>query len=38
MQDGFKGQCFQIYEIIFFCFVVAIFDLMHDVEDKHDLC
>ena len=30
--DGFSGQFFRIFEIIIFCFVVAIFDLVHDVE------
>ena len=29
---------FRIFEIIFFCFVVAIFDLVHDVEAIHGLC
>ena len=28
---GFTGQFFRIFES-FFCFVVAIFDLVHDVE------
>ena len=27
----------RILEIIMFCFVVAIFDLVHDVEAIHDL-
>ena len=31
MQDDFSGQFFQIFAIIIFCFVVAIFDLVHDV-------
>ena len=26
------------FEIEYFCFVVAIFDLVHDVEAIHDLC
>ena len=30
--DGFSGQFFHNFEIIIFCFVVAIFDLVHDVE------
>ena len=30
--DDFSGQFFRILEIIIFCFVVAIFDLVHDVE------
>ena len=30
--DGFSGQCFRIFEIIFFfCFVVEIYDIVHDV-------
>ena len=28
----FKWSLFRIFEIISFCFVVAIFDLVHDVE------
>ena len=31
-QDGFSGQFFRIFEIIIFCFVVAICDLAHAVE------
>ena len=31
-KDGFSGQFFQFLEIIIFCIVVAIFDLVHDVE------
>ena len=30
--DDFSGQFFRIFEIIIFCFVVAICDLVHDVE------
>ena len=30
--DDFSGQCFRIFEILIFCFVVAICDLVHDVE------
>ena len=30
--DGFSGQIFRIFEIKFFCFVVAICDLVHGVE------
>ena len=30
--DGFSGQFFLIFEINCFCFVVAIFDLVHDVK------
>ena len=30
--DDFSGQCFRIFEIIIFCFVVAICDLVHDVS------
>ena len=30
--DDFSGQIFRIFEIIIFCFVVAICDLVHDVE------
>ena len=32
MKDDFSGLFFRISEIIIFCFVVAIFDLVHDVE------
>ena len=31
----FCGQFFHIFEIIRFCFVVAICDLVHDVETTH---
>ena len=31
-QDDFSGQFFRIFEIIILCFVVAICDLVHDVE------
>ena len=31
-QDDFSGHFFSIFEIISFCFVVAICDLVHDVE------
>ena len=30
--DDFSGQFFRIFEIIIFCFVVVICDLVHDVE------
>ena len=30
--DDFSGQFFRIFEIIIFCFVVTICDLVHDVE------
>ena len=30
--DGFSGQCFLNFEIILFRFLVAIFDIVHDVE------
>ena len=30
-------NCFPIFEIISFCFVGAIFDLVHDVETIHGL-
>ena len=30
--DDFSGQFFLIFEIIIFCFAVAICDLVHDVE------
>ena len=29
---------FRIFEIIIFCFVVAMCDLVHDVEAKHSIC
>ena len=32
MEDEFSGQFFRIFEIIIFCFVVAICDLVHNVE------
>ena len=34
MKDGFSNQCFHIFKIyrFFFCFVVAMSDLVHDVE------
>ena len=35
---GFSGQFFRIFKIKPFCFVVAIFDLVHDVETLHGLC
>ena len=31
-------NCFVIFKINIFRFVVAIFDLVHDVEAIHDLC
>ena len=31
-KDDFSGQFFRIFYIIIFCFVVAICDLLHDVE------
>ena len=36
--DGFSGQFFRIFEIIIFCFVVAMCDIMHDVDAIHGLC
>ena len=30
--DDFSGQFFRIFEITIFCFIVAICDLVHDVE------
>ena len=36
--DGLSGQFFRIFEIIIFCFFIAMSDLMHDVEDIHGLC
>ena len=33
--DNFSGQFFRIFEIIICCFVVAICDLVHDVETIH---
>ena len=35
--DDFSGQFFRIFEIIIFCFVVAICDLVHSVEAMYDL-
>ena len=34
----FSGQLFRITEINHFCFVVAMSDLVHDVETIHCLC
>ena len=31
-KDCFSGQFFLYFDIIIFCFVVAICDLVHDVE------
>ena len=31
-EDDFSGQFFRIFEIIIFCCLVAICDLVHDVE------
>ena len=37
--DGFSGQFFRFFFFIkWFCFLVAIFDLVHYVEAIHDLC
>ena len=30
-------NCFRIFEIIIFCFVVAVCDLVHDVEAMYGL-
>ena len=35
--DDFSGQFFRIFEIIIFCFVVAICDLVHTVEAMYGL-
>ena len=35
--DDFSGQFFPIFEIIIFCFVVAICDLVHDVKTTFHL-
>ena len=35
--DDFSGQFFRIFEINCFCFVVAICDLVHNVELKFPL-
>ena len=32
INDDFSGNFFRIFEIIIFCCVVAICDLVHDVE------
>ena len=34
-QDGFSGDLFRNFEVNFFCFVVAICDLVHDVAISH---
>ena len=36
-KDDFCGQFFRIFEIIIFCFVVAICDLVHTVEAMYGL-
>ena len=36
--DGFSGHFFVILKSFLFCFFVAIFDLVHDVEATHGLC
>ena len=33
-----SGQVCHIFEIIIFCFVVAILDLVQEVKALHDLC
>ena len=35
--DAFSGQFFRTFEIIIFCFDVAICDLVHAVEAMHGL-
>ena len=35
--DDFRGQFFRIFDIIIFCFVVAICDLVHAVEAMYSL-
>ena len=37
MWAGFSGHLFRIFEIRLFCFVVALTDLVHDVEAMHDI-
>ena len=37
LQDSFSGQIFLIFEIDLFCFVVAISDLVHNVEVVHGI-
>ena len=34
---GFSGQFFRIFQIIIFCFVADMCDLVHDAEAIHDL-
>ena len=38
-QVGFNGQFFRSFEIIFFffCFVVALFELVHDMQSSRNL-
>ena len=36
-EDDFSGNFFRIFEIIIFCLVVAIYDLVHDVEAMYCL-
>ena len=35
--DDFSGHCFRIFEIIIFCFVVAICNLVQAVEAMYGL-
>ena len=35
MKDGFSGQ-FSSFEIIICSFVVAVFDLVHEVDPKYE--
>ena len=37
MYDGFSGQFFRVFEIIFFCFDFAIFTILHNVKAIDDL-
>ena len=36
-EDDYSGQFFRIFEIIIFCFVIAICDLLHAVEATYGL-
>ena len=35
--NDFSGPFFHIFEIIIFCFVVAIYDLVHELETIYHL-
>ena len=36
-EDGFIGHFFRIFDYFFFCFVVALSDLVHDEDTIHGI-